>query len=260
MRWTCDRCLKINKSPAVSNGVRASSFEIWTANLAQSLTVGTQTNSRSFIFGDSNWKFCSRLPRRPPKTWHSDADISDFGFNFFLKIDALFFNENKNQNQLDIHKLGKIWSELKLFFCVCVFIIDISSSIQGSFDTVTSLRKGFHSERAAAGLGPSGLRLKTDALINSCLWLLFLVLLLSSSPPATQAQINLLPWDPLFLWGPSLTQRDVSSRPWRWTPASWSISSPQAEDACEQSRCEHQGECLTAVKQIQYHTKQLYYS
>ena len=57
-RWTCDRCTKINKSPTVSNDVRASSFEIWTANLARSLTVGTLTNSRSFIFGDSNWKFC----------------------------------------------------------------------------------------------------------------------------------------------------------------------------------------------------------
>ena len=57
-RWTCDRRMKMNKTPPVSNGVRASSFEIWTANLAQSLTVGTLTNSRSFIFGDSNWKFC----------------------------------------------------------------------------------------------------------------------------------------------------------------------------------------------------------
>ena len=57
-RWTRDRCMKINKSPTVSNGVGASSFEIWTANLAQSLTMGTLTNSRSFIFGVSNWKFC----------------------------------------------------------------------------------------------------------------------------------------------------------------------------------------------------------
>ena len=57
-RWMCDIWPKINKSPTVSSGIRASSFEIWTANLAQSLTVGTLTNSRSFIFGDSNWKFC----------------------------------------------------------------------------------------------------------------------------------------------------------------------------------------------------------
>ena len=68
-RWTCDRCMKINKSPTVSNGVGASAFKIWTVNLAQSLSVGT-------IFGVSNWKFCSRLPHGYPKTWHSDVDIS----------------------------------------------------------------------------------------------------------------------------------------------------------------------------------------
>ena len=41
-------------------------------------------------------------------------------------------------------------------FCL-VFIIDFYSCIPGSFDTVTSLHMGFCSERAAAGLGPSGL-------------------------------------------------------------------------------------------------------
>ena len=66
--WTCDRCTKINKSPTVSSGVRASSFEIWTANLVLLLIVGTLTNSGSFIFGDSNWKVCSRFMH--PKTWH----------------------------------------------------------------------------------------------------------------------------------------------------------------------------------------------
>ena len=38
-----------------------------------------------------------------------------------------------------------------------MFIIDFLSCIPGSFDTVTSLRKGFRSERAAASLGPSEL-------------------------------------------------------------------------------------------------------
>ena len=56
VRWTHNRCKKIKA--LVSNGIRASSFEIWTANLDQLLTVGTLTNSQSFIFGDSNWKFC----------------------------------------------------------------------------------------------------------------------------------------------------------------------------------------------------------
>ena len=57
-RWTRDWCTKINKSPTVSNSVRTSFFEIWTANLVQLLTVGTLTNLWSFIFGTSNQKFC----------------------------------------------------------------------------------------------------------------------------------------------------------------------------------------------------------
>ena len=57
-RWTHNRCMKINKSPTVSNATGALSFMIWTANLAQLLTLGTLTNPQSFISGDSNWKFC----------------------------------------------------------------------------------------------------------------------------------------------------------------------------------------------------------
>ena len=86
VRRTYDRIMKINKSPTVSNGVGASSFEIYTANLAQSLTLVTVTKSWSFIFGDSNWKFCyvtCQLPcGHPNKTWHSDENISDFGLLF----------------------------------------------------------------------------------------------------------------------------------------------------------------------------------
>ena len=48
-KWTRNKCTKINKSLTVSNGIRASSFEIWAAYLVQSLTVGTLTKSRSFI-------------------------------------------------------------------------------------------------------------------------------------------------------------------------------------------------------------------
>ena len=43
-----------------------------------------------------------------------------------------------------------------------VFIIDFQSWVPGSFDTVTSLHMEFHSERAAAGLGPSGLNWTDD--------------------------------------------------------------------------------------------------
>ena len=128
---TSDRLLKINKSPTVSNGVGVSSFEIWTANLAQSLTVGNLTNSRSFIFGDSNWKFCKvGYPIGPPKTWYSGTDISDLGYLFFM---LLFFSE-KSQNLLDIQehcirKLGKIRSELKLLFGVYYWFLKLYTGI-----------------------------------------------------------------------------------------------------------------------------------
>ena len=82
-RWMCDRWPKINKSPTFSNGVGASSFDIWTANLAQSLTVGVLTNSQSFIFGVSNWKFCKvGYPIGTPKP--------DIQMQIFLTWD--FFN------------------------------------------------------------------------------------------------------------------------------------------------------------------------
>ena len=138
-RWTHNRCTKINKSPTVSNGIGASSFEIWT--------------------GD-----CSHLPCRNPKTWHSDADISDLGFIFYA-----FIFDLKNQNMLDIQehsirKLGKIQSERKLLFGVYYWFF--LSCILGSFDTVTSLCMGFHSERAAAGLGPSGFKYWPSEVLN----------------------------------------------------------------------------------------------
>ena len=51
------------------------------------------------------------------------------------------------------------WEKYEVSWNIClVFIIDFQSCIPGSFDTVTSFHKGFRSERAAAGLGPSGLK------------------------------------------------------------------------------------------------------
>ena len=122
VRWMRYRWPKINKSPTVSNGVGASSFEIWTVNLAQSLTMGTLTNSQSFIFGDSNWKFCSRLPHRPPKTWHSDVDISDLGFLFFM---LLFFTKKFKTCWLYKNTVFTNWGkyEVSRNFCL-VFITD----------------------------------------------------------------------------------------------------------------------------------------
>ena len=76
---------KINKSPTVNSGIRASSFEIWTANLAQSLTVGTLTNSQSFIFGDSNWKFCKvGYPVSTPKPYIQMQTFLTWDFCFFI--------------------------------------------------------------------------------------------------------------------------------------------------------------------------------
>ena len=138
MRWTHDSCTKINKSPPVSNGIRASSFEIWTENLAQSLTMGTLTNSWSFIFGDSNWKFCSRLPRRHPKTGHSDAQ----------KIKTCWYTRTLYL------QTGKIQCELKLLFGVYYWFFNLWTGI------IWPLRMGFCSERAAAELGPRGLSIE----------------------------------------------------------------------------------------------------
>ena len=162
-RWTHDRCTKINKRPTITNGVGASSFEIWTENLAQLLTVNTLTNSWSFICGDSHGKFCSLLPCRHPKTWHSDADISDLGL--FLKQILCFYFQilewKKNKKLLDyiqehcVRKMGKIWSELKLLFSVYYWFLKLYTGIiWHSY----YLCMGFHSEWAAAGLMPSGLR------------------------------------------------------------------------------------------------------
>ena len=75
--------------------------------------MGTLTNSKSFIFGDSNLKvsYPVGIQMQTFLTW-----------DFFIIFMLLFFSE-KNQNLLDIqahciHKLGKIQSELKLLFGV----------------------------------------------------------------------------------------------------------------------------------------------
>ena len=102
VRWTHNRCTERNKSPTVSNGIGTSSFEILTANLAVAY-------SRSFIFGDSNWKFCK--VGYPVGTLKPDIQMrSFFDLGFFFML--LFLSE-KNLNLLDtqehcICKLGKI--------------------------------------------------------------------------------------------------------------------------------------------------------
>ena len=123
-RWTRDRCTKINTSPTVSNGVGASSIKIWTANLAQSLTMGTLTNSQSFIFGNSNWKFCSQLPCRHPDTSHWDGVISDLGL-FFFKLCFYFWVEKIKACWIYKHNVFANWENYKVSWnFYLVFIID----------------------------------------------------------------------------------------------------------------------------------------
>ena len=118
--------------PTVGSGFGASAFDIWTANLAQSLTVGTLTNSLSFISGDSNWKFCN--VSYPIGLQNPDIQMRTFltwDFLFFLIL--LFFSE-KNPNLLGIqehciHKLGKIRSELKLLFGVYYWFLKLYTGI-----------------------------------------------------------------------------------------------------------------------------------
>ena len=130
-RWTHDRCTKINKSPTVSNGVGASSFEILTAKFGSVAYCGHPNKLMELHL----WRFKPEilqncLPRRHRITRHSDADISDLGFLFFM---LLFFSE-KNQNLLDIQehcirKLGKIRSELKLLFGVYYWFLKLYTGI-----------------------------------------------------------------------------------------------------------------------------------
>jgi len=60
--------------------------------MAQSLTVVTLTNSLSFTFGDSNWKFCKvGYPEGPPKP---DIQMQTFlTWDYFYFFNALFFSE-----------------------------------------------------------------------------------------------------------------------------------------------------------------------
>ena len=124
-RWTQDRSTKMNKSPTVCNGVEASSFEVWTANLAHSLTVGTLTNSWSFIFGDSKGKFCKvGYPIGPP---NRTFRCRHFWLGIFWIFMIVFLSE-KNQNLLDIQaycirKQGKNtkWAETFVWCLLLIF-------------------------------------------------------------------------------------------------------------------------------------------
>ena len=139
----------MNKSPTVCNDVEASSFEIWTANMAQSLTVGTLTNSWSFIFGDSNWKFCKVGYLIGPQ--NLTFRCRHFWLGIIIFYDFIFeWKKSKPVGYTSILYLqmgGKY--QVNWNFVWCLLLI---------FDAATSLRMGFCSRSAVAGLGPSGLR------------------------------------------------------------------------------------------------------
>ena len=123
VRWTRDRCTKINKSRTVSNGIGVSSFEIWTAYLAVAYQGHPNKLTELHL-----WRFKleilqSWLPRRYAKTRHSDADISDLGFFFYKyfcmkKSKPVGYTSHKNTVFANWEKY-----EVSRNFCL-VFIID----------------------------------------------------------------------------------------------------------------------------------------
>ena len=88
-RWTHNRRMKINKYPTASNGVRASSFEIWTEKCC-SVAYPGHPNKRTELH---LWRFkleilLSWLPcGHPNKTWHA-------GFWFWIFLLLSFFRVN----------------------------------------------------------------------------------------------------------------------------------------------------------------------
>ena len=121
-RWARDRWPKINKSPTFSNGIGASSFDIWTANLAQLLTMGTLTNSQGFIVGDSNWKF-SKVGY-PVGPQNPDIQMRTFlTWDFFFML--LFFSEKIKTHWIYKNTVFANWGKYEVSWNFClVFIID----------------------------------------------------------------------------------------------------------------------------------------
>ena len=132
---------------SVSNGVRASSFE----------SLSGHPNKLTELH---LWKFKleilqSQFPCRHPNTSHSDGVISDLGlflcFYFWVKKSKPVGYTRKMYSQT--RKITK-WAEFFIWCLLLIFKVVYQDNLSA---TVTSLRLRFCSERAAAGLGPSGL-------------------------------------------------------------------------------------------------------
>ena len=124
-RWTRNRYRKINKSPTVSSGIRASSFEILNCK-SGSVTYRGHPNKltelhlwRSKLEISQSW-----LPHRYPKTWHSDADISDLGlFIFHAFIFAWKKSKPVGYTRILYSQTGKNtkWAETFVWCLVLIF-------------------------------------------------------------------------------------------------------------------------------------------
>ena len=114
--------------------------------------MGTLTNSQSFIFGDSNWKFCSRLPHRPPKTWHSDAYIYDLGRKKICFYFAVKKSKPVGYTRTLYSQTGENTKCAETFVWCLLLIFKVVYQ-----DHLTQLLPFTRDFVAAAGLGPSGL-------------------------------------------------------------------------------------------------------
>ena len=122
------------------------------------LSLGTLTNSQSFIFGNSNRKFCK--VSYPVGTLTPHIQMGSFLIWDLFIFYAFIFEWKKSKpvgytRNMD-SQTGKIpkWAEIFMWCLLLIFKVVYQDHLSA---TVTSLRLGFCSERAAAGLGPSGL-------------------------------------------------------------------------------------------------------
>ena len=107
------------------------------------------------------WRFKLEVsyPVDPQKP---DIQMRTFLTFFFFFFFLLFFSEKNKKpiryTRTPYSQIGKNtkWAETFVWCLLLIFKV----AYRGSFDTVTSLHKGFRSERAAVGLGPSGLKKK----------------------------------------------------------------------------------------------------
>ena len=117
--------------------------------------MGTLTNSRSFIFGDSNWKFSKiGYPIGPQK-----PDIQMWTFlilYFFFFFFLCFYFLVKKIKTCWIYK-NTVFTNWRKYKVTWNFCFGVYYWFLKLYTGINWHSKGFHSERAAAGLQPGGL-------------------------------------------------------------------------------------------------------